>query len=147
MNKIPKIIIVISIIALIIIGIAFLTRKDEKDIELEEKMKETDEMFNTWVSIASQSDKQYLQTNEKPIKADINTKLNLDETKLLNAYSDALSDLLSVKNTPLNPLFLTSSAYLISNFNKAKNVVSKTGIKDWFNKVAFSNLPNQNTTN
>jgi hypothetical protein len=101
-------------------------------------------MFNTWLNIAVESDKQYLKTNELPIKTDINTKLTLPETQLLNSYTNALNDFLSVKNTPLNPLFLTSSAYLISNFNKAKDIVGKTGIKDWFNKIAFSNLPNQN---
>jgi preprotein translocase subunit YajC len=144
MKKIQYIFVFILIAIVIAFLIMFFTKKSPEDIELEEKMKETDKMFNTWIGIAGESDKQYLKTNELPIKTDINTKLRLSETQLLNSYTNALNDFLLVKNTPLNPLFLTSSAYLISNFNKAKDIVGKTGIKDWFNKIAFSNLPNQN---
>jgi hypothetical protein len=144
MKKIQYIFVFILIAIVITFLIMFLSKKSPEDIELEEKMNETDKMFNTWLNIAVESDKQYLKTNELPIKTDINTKLTLPETQLLNSYTNALNDFLSVKNTPLNPLFLTSSAYLISNFNKAKDIVGKTGIKDWFNKIAFSNLPNQN---
>jgi hypothetical protein len=144
MKKIQYMFVFILIAIVITFLIMFLSKKSPEDIELEEKMNETDKMFNTWLNIAVESDKQYLKTNELPIKTDINTKLTLPETQLLNSYTNALNDFLSVKNTPLNPLFLTSSAYLISNFNKAKDIVGKTGIKDWFNKIAFSNLPNQN---
>jgi len=144
MKKIQYIFVFILIAIVITFLIMFLSKKSPEDIELEEKMNETDKMFNTWLNIAVESDKQYLKTNELPIKTDINTKLTLPETQLLNSYTNALNDFLSVKNTPLNPLFLTPSAYLISNFNKAKDIVGKTGIKDWFNKIAFSNLPNQN---
>lgn len=145
MKKLQLIFIVLLIIIVIVVLVSVFGGKSEKEIQSEEKMMEINKVFNTWKEIAKyQEDKEFLTKNELAIKEDLFLKLNLIELKSLNDYSNSIKDLLSVKSTPLNPLFLTSSAYLISNFNNIRGIVGKTSIKDWFNKVGFSNLPNTN---
>jgi regulatory protein YycI of two-component signal transduction system YycFG len=140
MKKVKYIIIVLVILIVIGLLYIFMGKKSEADILNDEKNQEIDKMFNTWTNIAMTGDKQYLKTNEIAIKQDIFTKLNIDETKSLSAYSDALNNMISSKDKPLSALFLVSAAYLTANFNNVKQIVNKTSIKDVFNKFGFSNL-------
>ena len=140
MKKVKYIIIVLVI--LIVIGVLYMLfgNKSQADILADEKKLEIDKMFNVWTNIAMPGDKEYLKTNEMPIKQDLFTKLDTIEIKSLNSYSEALNNALASKNNPLSALFLTSVAYLTSNFNNIKQIVDKTSIKDVFNKFGFSNL-------
>lgn len=140
MKKVKYIIIILVI--LIVIGVLYMLfgNKSQADILVDEKKLEIDKMFNVWTNIAMPGDKEYLKTNEMPIKQDLFTKLDTTEIKSLNSYSEALNNALASKNSPLSALFLTSVAYLTSNFNNIKQIVDKTSIKDVFNKFGFSNL-------
>ena len=140
MKNVKYIIIVLAV--LIVVGVLYMLfgKKSEADILVDEKKLEIDKMFNVWTNIAMPGDKQYLKTNEVPIKQDLFTKLDTTEIKSLNSYSEALNNALMSKNNPLSPLFLTSVAYLTSNFNNIKQIVDKTSIKDVFNKFGFTNL-------
>lgn len=146
MKKIKYIIIVLVILIVIGLLYIFLGKKSEADILNDEKKQEINKMFNVWTNIAMTSDKEYLKTNEIAIKQDIFTKLNIDETKSLSAYSDALNNAFSSKDKPLSPLFLVSLAYLTANFNNIKEIVNKTSIKNVFNKFGFSNLQDLKTS-
>lgn len=141
--------IIIVLVILIVIGLAYMlfVKKSPADILVDEKKFEIDKMFNVWTNIAMPSDKQYLKSNEVAIKQDLFTKLDTVEIKSLNTYSEALNSALMLKNNPLSPLFLTSVAYLTSNFNNIKQIVDKTSIKDVFNKFGFSNLQGLKTGN
>jgi len=140
MKKVKYIIIILVILIVIALLYMFFGKKSQADILVNEKKLEIDKMFNVWTNIAMPGDKEYLKTNEIPIKQDLFTNLNTIEIKSLNSYSDALNNALMSKNNPLSPLFLTSVAYLTSNFNNIKQIVDKTSIKDVFNKFGFSNL-------
>lgn len=111
------------------------------------KNSEINDMFNIWLDIAGPGDKQTLKQNEVSIKKDLFDKLTQNELTSLKQYSSAIKDILSVKNKPFDPLFLTSLSYLTSNFNSAKQIIAKTSASNLLPNFILGPVPQSNYTN
>jgi hypothetical protein len=143
MNKKLKyglIIAFIIIVILVIYNYSSSTKTDEEAL----KQQEIDNTFNIWLDIAGSGDKQTLLQNATSIKQDLSTKLTTPEITSLKQYSTSIKDLLSVKDKPLNPLFLASLSYLTSNFQTAKQIISKTSVGNMLSGLVLGPVPQSN---
>ena len=128
MDKKLKYILIIAFVIVVIVVIYSLTTSEpsEDALKNEVKKQEIDGTYSVWLNVAGSGDKQTLTQNEASIKQDLYDKLDLPEVTSLKQYSIAIQDFLSVKNKPLNPLFITSLSYLTTNFNAVKQIIGKT---------------------
>jgi len=137
-----KTILIIVVVIIILVVIFSFTSPSKKEDEI--KKKEIDNMFAIWMNIAGPGDRLTLTHQEALIKKDIYDKLTNEEVIALKNYSMSVHDLLSVKSTPLNPLFISSIAYLTTNFKAAKEIVSKTSASSIFANFGFGSVPSAN---
>ena len=127
MNKKLKYILIATFIIIVIVVIFnYFSSSSASNQEDALKKSEIDNTFAIWQNIAPSGDKKTLVQNEVSIKKDLYDKLTTPEITSLKQYSTSLQDLLSVKNKPFDPLFLSSLTYLTSNFNSIKQIISKT---------------------
>ena len=126
--------ILIIVVAIIVLVVIFSFTSVDPKVAEQEKIKKTeiDNVFNIWMNIAGSGDQLTLTQNEAAVKKDLYDKLNAQEIVSLKSYSTSLQNLLSVKNKPFDPLFLSSLAYLTTNFNTTKAIVDKTNAKNIF---------------
>jgi|ERR1700741_2697131 len=146
MNKKNLTYILIGIVIIIVIVVLFSSSSTlVESQEDKQKKQDIDNTFAIWVNVAGKGDQQTLTENEASIKKDLFDKLNIQEVDAVKKYSIAIQDLMSVKDKPLNPLFITSIAYLTSNFNSIKEIVSKTNVSNIFGNFGIaSNFRNNN---
>lgn len=135
-NKLKYFLIAIVIIVIIITLMSFTTAKEDAA-----KKKDIDNIFAIWLSLSGPGDKQTLIQNEVSIKKDLYDKLNSQEIFSLKGYSMALQNLMSVKNTPFDPLFLNSLSYLTINFTAVKQIIGKTNASNIFTNFGFGAVP------
>ena len=138
--------IVIIIIIIIVIAVNYYLSNNVSDKKGEALLKSNkiDSTFNIWKNIAPAGDKQTLIQNETPIKKELFDKLTSDDLTSINQYSQSLQDFLSVKNKPFDPLFLKSLSYLSSNFNSAKQIMSKIDISHLLPTSILNQIPQIN---
>lgn len=135
-----KYIIIIVVVIIILIAIfSFTTKKTETKQDV--KKKDVDDLFAIWMNIAGPGDRLTLTQQEQVIKKDLFDKLEDQEVLFLKDYSLAIQNFLSVKSTPLNPLFISSVAYLTTNFGNAKKIIAKTGASSIFANLGMNSLP------
>lgn len=136
MKNIKVIIAVVIIIIVLVIVFNLISGKSEEEITNDQKKSSIDTMFAIWLTVAGEGDKKTMMQNEVAIKKDLYDRLTLDEVLSLKIYSTNLKMMLDNKTRPLSSEFIGSSAYLVQNFNTAKEIISKTGMKDIFNRIS-----------
>jgi hypothetical protein len=138
MKNLKYILIVVFVIIILIVIFSFTSPTETKEETI--KKNEINNMFAIWMNVAGAGDKQTLAQNEIPIKKDLYEKLNAQEILSLKGYSMALQNLMSVKSRPFDPLFLSSLAYLTTNFKTAKETIGKTSAKNVFANFGFGGV-------
>lgn len=148
MNKKLKYILIIAIIIIVIVVVFnYFSSSSASSQEDALKKSEIDDTFAIWQNIAPSGDKKTLVQNEISIKKDLYDKLNSTEITSLKQYSISLQNLLSVKNKPFDPLFLSSLAYLTSNFDAIKQVIAKTSASNILPSFILGPIPQSNYSN
>jgi hypothetical protein len=146
-KKLKYILIATFIIIVIVVVFNYFSSSSTSSKEDELKKIEIDNTFAIWQNIAPSGDKQTLTQNEVSIKKDLYDKLTSPEITSLKQYSTSIQNLLSVKNKPFDPLFLSSLAYLTSNFNSTKEIISKTNARNILPSFILGPIPQSNYTN
>ena len=132
MKKLKYILIITFVIIVIFSVMSFTSEKQDVT-----KKNEVNNLFSVWMRIAGTGDQSTLKQNEASIKKDLYDKLNSQEILSLKNYSMAVQNMMSVKETPFNPLFINSLAYLTQNFKAAKEIISKTNASSIFSNFGF----------
>jgi hypothetical protein len=136
-----KYIIIIIIVIIVLVAIFAFSKKQPENTKQDVKKKEIDNLFAIWMNIAGPGDRLTLTQQEAVIKKDLFDKLNDQEVLSLKDYSMAIQNFLSVKSNPLNPLFISSVAYLTTNFGNAKQIIAKTVANSIFVNLGINALP------
>ncbi len=137
MFKKNKTIIIIAAIAAVIILFVLLSGKSEQKLADEKKQAAVDYLYAIWLSIndPKQANQQgrlqntFVANNEKQIKAELLSKLTLEEITSITEYSDNAKAFLNLKSF-FTAESLSLIAYLTNNYQNMKTIMAKTSLGD-----------------